>query len=235
MSQEKVKSVLTCDIQAARYISPADLAREAELAKTCWWDYRGIHPVRRTEFFATQYRAIYQRYYAKYYDYSKKDVVSGLAGKEDIFNFSGLTESRARAKKTNLTGLWRARQAADELGIRYEIYISAIFEKACMNGKVQIRNGRPQFPRPTHLYSDKAKLAALDEMVDELERYVPDFRNGHLKVGSQAPWKDEFDGWLYNFVALKRVNKDITLDRLVELNYITRETADDWLQRFRGG
>jgi hypothetical protein len=236
MTTEKApKTVLTCDIQAARLFSKKDLEREPELMTTCWWEYRGMHPVRRTEYFAAVYRKTYARYYGKYYDHSKHEMVSGLVGVEDPFDTRAKTEKIAKARRTNLTGLWRGRQAADELGISYPIYISAIFENACMKGRVDVKDGTPQFPRPVHLYSDRAKMVALDEQVKELERYTPTFKNATLMAGSQAPYKEDFDNFLYELGALKKIHTDIAFDRMVELGYITRDTAGQWLARARGG
>lgn len=195
---------------------------------TCWWDYRGIHPARRTQLFANTYRRMYQRFYAKYYDASKADMVSGLAGRDDIFDVEDTNERRAKAKRTTLTGLWRARQSADELGISYSIYIAAIFERACMNWSNMATSSHLRLPRPVQMYSDKARMAALDEQAKEIERYIPDFRNPTLKLGSKAPHKADFDQWLFELGKLRRYHKEMAFNRMVEQGYICMQTASKW-------
>lgn len=232
---KKTRSVLTCDILAARHIDPKDLARERELMGLCWWEYRGVHPSRRTQLFANTYRRLYQRYYGKYFDYSRAEMVSGLVGSEDIFDldFSHVAEPTRRerlskSKRTALTGLWRARQAADELGISYTVYIGAIFEHACARWRNMATKDHLRLPKPTHLYSDRHKVVALDQQAKEIEGSIPEFRNTGLKLGSTAPYKQDFDLWLFELGKLRRIHKDMAFARMVALGYIDEATAASW-------
>lgn len=240
----KKRTTFDCDYLAAKHIAPEDLAREPELMTKCWWEYRGIHPTRRTDLFAAYYRKLYQRFYAKYYDATRAEMVSGLPGDSNIFNLevavAGVSEKALatkakleRARRQNLTGLWRARQAADDLCISYPIYISAIFEDACMRWRNMATSTHFRLPRPQQMYNDRARMAALDAQALELERYVPDFRNKTLMAGSMAPYKPDFDKFLYELGRLKRFNKDLTFKRMAEQGYITPEQAEAWTRSAR--
>lgn len=235
----KKRTTFDCDYLAAKFIAAKDLALEPDLMTKCWWEYRGVHPTRRTDLFAAYYRMLYQRYYAKYYDASRSEMVSGLPGDTNIFNLEvdivPITEAQQarkgkleRLRRSNLTSLWRARQSADELCISYPIYISAVFESACMRWRNMATSTTFRLPRPQHLYGDRARTAALDVQIDELERFVPDFRNKSLMVGSNAPHKRDFDRFLYELGKLKRVNKDLAFKRMVQQGYITPNQAEDW-------
>lgn len=221
----KKLDVAMCDLHALRHISPKDLDREHELAKSCWWDYRGEHPTNRTLRFAAVYREKTQLFTEKYVDYTRRDFVSGLAGDLNIFpRVATDDDATITKKKRALTGLWRARQAADELQISYEIYIGACFEHAKMGGWQHL-------PRAIHLYSDRMKVVALDAQMKEIERYTPQFTNPLLMAGSQAPFKQEFDRWLYELGDLRTIHKEIAYKRMVDLGYITESQAAEWTVR----
>jgi len=246
----KMKSVVACDLIAGRLFTKKDLAPEKQLMKTCWWEYRGIHPVNRTELFSYEFQAATQRFYGKYRDHANADYVSGLGGKESsifkgvevdptvaasLSDQRGKNDSpsprekylnRVKACRANLSGIWRARQTADELQISYPIYLWACFERASMNGWGRL-------PRPTQLYGDKMKVAALDEQAKEIERFIPDFTNPLLQVGSQAPFKADFDAFLFELGRLRTSHKELAYNRMAEQGYITPETAIAWAERAR--
>ena len=219
------KSVLTCDLLASQHVAAKDLAKEPELMSSCWWEYRGLHPTRRTFIFAEVYANMTKRYHGKYWDYVLSTYKMGFSGQgpEKIFPSALDDEKKTKRKKMVLTGMWRARQTADELGISYSIYVSSCFEHASANGWKNL-------PRPSQLYSDKMKMVALDEQAKELLRYTPDFTNPGLMAGSKAPFKADFDKWLYELGLLKRYDKAMTYTRMVEQGYLTQAQADAWAE-----
>jgi hypothetical protein len=217
-------ALFTCELLAVRNVDKKDLAKERDLMASCWWEYRGIHPVNRTILFAEVYEAMTKRFHEKYVDYSTAAYVSGLRFTANKIFPDGLEkdEKASKTKKANLTGLWRARAAADELCIAYPIYLAALFEHAAMNGWLHK-------PRPAQLYSDKMKTIALDAQAMEIERYIPDFKNPLLQVGSTAPFKSEFDEWLFELGKLRSIHKDLVYNRMADLGYITPEKAEEWI------
>lgn len=248
MIETTENTVFKCDQLATENISKADLQRECELQHSCWWEYRGMHPTQRTLLFAATYAEITQHYHAKDKDYKRAENVTGLAGvSADLGSLDRIfptvldssvtgnikldekTAKHLRNKKQNLTGLWRARQAADEDCISYRIYLGAVFERSSL-----MLTRHRYSPRPIHLYSAAARMAALDAQCKEIEAYTPDFTNPNLMVGSTAPFKAEFDEWLYELGAMKKLNKQMVFDRMVALNLITASTAAEWTTRAGG-
>ncbi len=217
-------SVPTCDLHALRHVQPADWEKEADLAKSCWWEYRGEHPVNRTLMFAAAYRDLTQRFTGKFIDYTRQDYTSGIKGDLNIFPREVTDDDKTKTtKRRNITALWRARQTADLYQIAYPIYIGACFNHANLNGWQRL-------PRPAQLYSDRMQEVALAEQELEIQRYIPDFKNPLLKAGSPAPFKREFDEWLYELGKL-RPHSDIAYARMAQLGYITEEQASQWTTR----
>jgi hypothetical protein len=262
-------NVLTCDLLASRHIQQSDLLKERDLMRSCWWEYRGVHPSNRTILFAAAFLEIYQDYIRKYRNHKTAEyaVFTGGYGANGIFR--DLEEDKAhaaklqairdglacrteqgqlkkipnknqsaewqqahadlnnylkpfQARKQRLQALWRGRQAADELQISYRVFVRASFERAAALGF-------KHFPTPNQIYNDKAKVAALDAQVDELERYIPTLANAGLQTGSNAVFKGEFDAWLYDLAMLRRHHKDLAFRRYAQLGYITPDQAEAWI------
>ncbi|MEO9497555.1 MAG: hypothetical protein ABJG42_23990 [Vibrio splendidus] len=127
------------DHQAIVFVNPKLFQSEAELFSTKWWDYRLLHPVDATQRFTDAFKAAKKRAIQKQIDlYVGKNA---RIFKQETF----LLES-----KTNVTGLWRARQCADSYGIPYDFWCRNAMEYAdicCW----------PYMPNPSHLYSDSVK------------------------------------------------------------------------------
>lgn len=214
-------NVLTADLLASQHIAATDLAKEPQLQHACWWDYRGMHPTNRTLLFVAEYVDKSQLFHGKYRDYARHKYVGGVRASEHVFPSVRDDEAKAKVKRRNLTGFWRARQAADELGMSYNTFLMSIFEKTAMGGW-QHR------PRPSQLYSDKMKTIALDGYLREMERYIPDFENELLKLGSKAPFKRDFDDWLFELGCVRTAHRDLAFNRMADLGYISRERAESW-------
>lgn len=223
MTANRPKTI-SLDLLACKHIKPELLALERALGRSCWWEYRGEHPTWKTMLFAAEYVAQTRRFTEKYVNHEKADKVSGLTGDGDPYRiFPNVRDSEkiVAKKKRNLVGLWKARQAADELTLSYRLYIAACMERAAMTGWERI-------PRPTHLYSDKMKMAGLDAQVHELTAYIPAFENPTLLAGSKAPYKREFDEWLYEVGRLRSRNHDLVFGDMVRKGLITKDQAAVW-------
>lgn len=77
-----------------------------------WWDYRRLHPADSTERFAQAYITALKLDFSQRIDIERSQYYKGLKHTDDI------TMNGPRV----LSGLWRARQQADNLGIPYEFY-----------------------------------------------------------------------------------------------------------------
>tara|TARA_R110002074_G_scaffold86408_2_gene190817 strand:- start:5851 stop:6414 length:564 start_codon:yes stop_codon:yes gene_type:complete len=91
------------------------LSDEAELFDKKWFDYRFMHPLEATFNFALAYTKVYPRYGAL--RHGTVDAEKRLTVK----SYNGICDPCAQSEKV-LSALWKARKAADELGIPYEIY-----------------------------------------------------------------------------------------------------------------
>lgn len=168
-------------------LSAKDLATEAGLTSTKWFDYNFIDPVTATKIFAAEYHHQYQRAWEKNNDREEAAKKRGLPLGD---NFNAGRE---------LTSLWRARQKADELGIPYDIFIREGIE-ACMRRKCK------HLPRPNQLL-DKRTLrvvtATWAERVAEGMPFskLPQYRN---EAFVDHPLQRAHHDWIVNLIKHKR-------------------------------
>ena len=135
---------------------PFERLRKQERALTFskWFDYRFLHPVLATFLFSQAYATGANEMYRRYVDSERAHRFQALKS-EDIFALA----------QVKLTGLWRARQHADALGMPYEIYVELAMERL-------MRYKRPYLPQPQQLYSDDAVAAARKGWFDRQETRV---------------------------------------------------------------
>lgn len=136
------------------------LSKEPALYTTKWWDYRLLHPVQATYAFEVAYIKSCRAYVKKNYDLEYGKVFKPYPGK-DLFAEKQLeltpVKKKVRMKngkplymphaaKSTISGVWKARQMADSLGIPYEFYCEAAFQytEKCLWHRL---------PAPSHLYA----------------------------------------------------------------------------------
>jgi hypothetical protein len=120
-----------------------DLSNEQARYGSKWFDYRGIHFGAATAWFMQCFKSEYRKAVIKYSDHTAGHR-TGL-GAQRLFELQPGT----------ITGLWRARQAADDMGVPYPCYCRGAIESAVLNGNWRL-------PRPEQLYSPEAKAAVAD-------------------------------------------------------------------------
>ena len=116
--------------------------REAELYGSKWFDYRDLLPSHATKEFADKYDQVYREFYSRAFDYRLADRIKALLC-TDIF------------AGNDLLPLWRARQAADRIGCKYEFYIRSVFSRL-------YERGWSRLPRPNQLYNEEIELDVSD-------------------------------------------------------------------------
>jgi len=119
---------------------------EADLMKTKHADYAFLSPAELTRIFRREYTKQFQHYFGKYYDYRRREYFLGLKHAELFQNNS-----------TTINSLWKARQQADRLGMKYEMYVSLAFKYL-----VDERNYK-RYPRPNQLYSEHVIAAVISK------------------------------------------------------------------------
>jgi hypothetical protein len=111
---------------------------EAEIQSKRWFDYRRITSAQATYLFAHLYSQIYIEFYKRTVDIRTVDTARAFTP-DDIF------------QSKDLTSLWLARQAADQIGCKYEFYLRVVFE-------IFISRGWKHLPRPNQIYSEELSI-----------------------------------------------------------------------------
>ena len=127
-----------------KMIASKYLEREPELSASRWVAYGYLSALECTELFCRAYIDCYRHYYEKYRDALTAEEQRPMHA-ELLLNAPG-----------EITSLWHARQHADELGMPYENYLSAVMEWATS------QRSRKEFPRPNQLYRAEQVKAASD-------------------------------------------------------------------------
>lgn len=133
-------------------VNPKWLKTEPDLYVTKWWDYKMLHPTLATYLYAESFKEA-----VKHAITIRKDLYIGL-------NFKGLKEKDVFDNKpVTITGLWKGRQMADELGIPYRFYCFSAFKFAeTMN--------RKYLPTAHNMYSTSRWEGTEENMVEWIER-----------------------------------------------------------------
>ena len=115
------------------------LSEEASLYSTKWWDYKFLHPLQATYVFAESY---------------KKAIKEAIKRRKCVYrgtNFIGLKDPDfLSCSKRVITGMWKARQQADRLGIEYDYYCDQAMHYAEERDYTYL-------PSPSQLYPQKKK------------------------------------------------------------------------------
>lgn len=176
-----------CEVIAAQNIAPELLALEPGLYKTKWFDYRRLHHSMATMLFAHYYRQAHAAAVVKYFDRNNT-------------NSYGLRSNNIFAlPRQDRTGLWKARQTADRLGIPYPIYIRSAIEHC-------LANCFSRMPRPSQLYSDGAQAAAADAWKEHTSGSLTLPLDPWYRMENFVGHRDqkEFQAWLLAHVGERR-------------------------------
>ena len=152
---------------------------EAGLFKTKWYDYRGIHYLAATAWYAECFKREYGKAVVRWIDH-QAGTRTGLAA-HSLFDLSSM----------DITALVKGRQAADEMGIPYEVYLRAALDRGLLNGNARM-------PRPSQLYSQEMREAAASHWLEETHDrlYLP--RDPFYSAVNYRghPDQDDYYAWL---------------------------------------
>lgn len=121
---------------------------EPELMQTRWFDYRDLLPAQATYAFAEQYDIAYREAYARTRDYRD-------AGKIRPIVTLDISEG------SDFLSFWRARQAADKIGCKYDFYLRFVMNRF-------LERGWKYLPRPNQLYGEELVMDIADAWVEVL-------------------------------------------------------------------
>jgi hypothetical protein len=158
-------SSLDADRIANRFIRQDWQEIEIALMGGKWFDYRWMNPVAATYLFAHHYKKSYRTAFAQNIDFVRAAYVVPLP--DDLFDIPDkLTKEKQAARRAQISGIWRARQVADAMGMPYDIYLDRAF-----HWRLRYWN-RSSLPRPVHLYADLiTDKAAIDWTEFQKERF----------------------------------------------------------------
>lgn len=145
-------------------IDPEHREGEARLARTRWFDYRGMHPVEATYLFAHFYKEQTARFYESVIDI--RTVENVLAFKpDDIF------DSR------DLTSMWLARRCADHYRVPYPFVVRFAQDRF-------FNRAQPSFPRPNQLYGEEFETDLVAAWREQVSRQITYSTQPRYRVGA---------------------------------------------------
>jgi len=170
---------------------------EAGLFKTKWYDYRHIHYLAATAWYMECFKREYGKAVWRWIDHTA-GTRTGLTA-HSLFDLNS----------TDITGLVRGRQAADEMGIPYEVYIRAALDRGLLNGNARM-------PRPSQLYSAEMRQAAAAHWLEETDGRLFLARDPFYNAVNYKghPDQNDYYAWLGSKIR-QRATPQFAIGRLV--------------------
>lgn len=189
-----------CDRLQMQFIKAKYADVDLNLFGSKWFDYRFYHPVQATYVFAHHYVRAYRAVYAAVYDKRAAENVKPLKH-EDVF----------KCHQTVITGVWRARQHADAIGIPYDLFLRLAFE-----AMLKYWRDQKHLPRPQQLYCDRAVDFVTEqwEKRQEARLYIASHEEYRIHNYIGSPMQNDHHEWLFSQAALRGNRPDI-LARLI--------------------
>ncbi|MEZ2310876.1 hypothetical protein AB6809_29950 [Paraburkholderia sp. RCC_158] len=200
-------TVADCEMLALTRVDPALRVAESLLFTRKWFDYRGHHPVQATYLFAHEYAQAVRRAYAQQKDVRKIGDVKG-------FDVESLFESR------ELTAMWRARQAFDAIGCRYEYGLDFIMKRFC-------ERGWRVFPRPNQLYAEEVILDVRDAWNAHCKAVMQLAKHERFLAPNFAGHPDQiaYQSWQIAQVKTRGGNRAMLIARLLQEHVLTEQAV----------
>lgn len=186
------------DEAAVQCVDMKLLRLENDLMDRKWYDYRQLHPARATALFMECYKESHVRIMHRRVDIGRAPFSSGI---KRIPLFAQATSI--------LSGLWKARQMADRMCMRYDFYTLTILSIA------EARNWR-FLPRANQLYNKDLVSLLMEKWGEEIRsniqvaddpRFLAENYEGH-------PDQLKYVGFLLLQAGLK-ANRDLALNSLI--------------------
>lgn len=183
-----------CEKLRIAFVDPKLSDKEAALFSSKWFDYRDLHPIRANYLFAHHYERAARAALRRRVDVFRA-VNSHFWGRKKLYGAKGQKlkkdapqENFMAAAKRTVTGIIKARQAADRNGIPYYHY--------CRSGMHYAEKMKWRFvPKPFHLHSDRVKKDVngqpIESIVDWIERHWKEYQKTHFVVAEQAFFRAE--------------------------------------------
>lgn len=206
--REELRTAAGQDAWCLANIDPELLLLEPELFHTAWFDYRGLHPLRRTAMFARHYNQIVAETITKEVDYNTGKWAGKKRGSFDLLS----------AQPSIRTAFWRARQQAERIGCPYPIYIRAVIRHFRDRGWKHI-------PGPNQLFSEEALEVAANAWIETSQASVVWPNSMGCYADSTTWFKHDFDQWFLIHV-MRRTQWQHILRDAVRKNLLTPAQID---------
>lgn len=151
---------------------------EAELMSKTWWDYRTMHPTKRTYLFAAFYREQFRALYQRHISHDISENVRGYSRPDPLDN---RPNKGKRSKLPTPTYLWRARQAADYIGCPYDFFCFHACTTALRHktsdvavGRMRTVDARKLMLSASNLYEEQVFMKVYEKW-EETQRSAPRF------------------------------------------------------------
>lgn len=148
-------------------ILPAMIAEDAIYMETKWWDYRTMHPLQATQYFIRTFYACAAPILTR--------EVSRAAGNSAAFRSAA--DDLTTQTRLNVRGWWRARMAADAMGVPYATYCTAAIKNFRDNmalmataARALSLGKRQELPYPTQLSTPFILKAAIAQWEYDREK-----------------------------------------------------------------
>lgn len=193
---------------------------ETELFRKKWFDYRFLHPIQATYYFAHCYEQAHRIAYSRHISRDRAEFIKVLK-KPDLF------ENEPRF----INGVFAARQYADAIGAPYDFFIEASIRHRLAYWK------QKHLPQPSHLYADWVCEKVFNEWEDSKRHRVRHAENRLYRApnyeGSRD--QDEHRGFLVD-TALSRADPKTLLasfvdQELLTLSWIAARLGQDYAER----
>jgi len=202
-------TVADCEMLALTRVDPSLRVAEALLYTRKWFDVRHLHPVQATYLFAHEYAEAVRRAYARQKDIRTLEKVRG-------FDVESLFASR------ELTAMWRARQAFDAIGCRYEFALEFIMKRFC-------DRGWRVFPRPNQLYAEEIVLDVRDAWHRECKAVTQLAKHERFDTRNFTGHPDQlaYQAWQIEQVGTRGGNRAMLLGRLLQERALSEQTVTE--------
>jgi hypothetical protein len=167
---------LNYEILTIQHIPVKEMKAEAELMGLKWFDYRQLHPMKATYYFAKCYTVAYQDFYRKSLNAEAAQYVRFLKGHDFL---------EARENKS----IWKLRQLCDRMGMRYDFFLGFAMKR---HHKMMDCTGKIYAPRPAHLLCNEELIAdAMLAWEEQCQISMQVARNPWYRVSNFNGHKDQ--------------------------------------------
>ncbi len=151
-----------CEVLMVQNIPATDRATETALYGNKWYDYRGIHPMIATYYFAECYKQAYKSFMRVAYDKDYADGIRSVFTVAKISKRDGVTKLKSKEsvpdflKSKQYLSYWRLRQLIDKLGMPYEFFMAEInnwYVEQCWRQQLILP------PKPGHIMANEDAVA----------------------------------------------------------------------------